>query len=173
MPKSRQQKAAVLADITDNLKKAKGAVLAVFSGLKVQSDRAFRNQLYQEGIEYSVVKKTLLKKAFSELKYPPESVDSFKGNISIATSSQDEVAPAKALDAFIKDNQTVTFIGGILENKWISADKVKELAKLPSREMLIAKTVGTIKAPISSFVNVLSGNLRGLVNVLKAVQEKK
>jgi large subunit ribosomal protein L10 len=120
-----------------------------------------------------VVKKTLLKKAFSELQYPGSELENLKGNVSIATSSQDEVAPAKALDAFIKDNEMVSFVGGILEQQWIGADKVKALAKLPSRDQLIAQTVGTIKAPLSGFVNVLAGNLRGLVNVLKAVGEKK
>ncbi|NMC51741.1 50S ribosomal protein L10 [Candidatus Kuenenbacteria bacterium] len=173
MPKSRQQKETVLNNLVANLKNAKGVALAAFSGLKVQSDRAFRAKLYQEGIEYSVVKKTLLKKAFDELQYPGNEIDSLKGNISIAISGQDEVSPAKSLDAFAKDNETMKMVGGILENKWISAEKVKSLAKLPSRDQLIAQTVGTIKAPISGFVNTLAGNLRGLVNVLKAVQEKK
>ena len=173
MPKSRQQKEATLDSLVASLKNAKGAALTVFSGLKVQADRAFRGQLYNEGIEYSVVKKTLLKKAFEQLKYPAEQVENLKGNVAIATSDQDEVAPAKSLSTFIKSNQMVSFVGGILEQQWISSEKVQALAQLPSKQELIAKTVGTIKAPISSFVNVMAGNLRGLVNVLKAVQEKK
>jgi len=67
----------------------------------------------------------------------------------------------------------VSFAGGILENQWIAADKVKALAKLPGRDELIAKTVSAIKAPITGFVNVLAGNLRGLINVLKAVQNRQ
>ncbi len=173
MPKSRQQKEATLENLVASLKQAKGVALTVFSGLKVQSDRAFRSQLYNEGIGYSVVKKTLLKKAFDQLKYPAEKVANLKGNVAIATSNQDEVAPAKALDGFIKSNQTVSFVGGILEQQWIDSEKIQALAKLPSKQELIAQTVYTIKAPISSFVNVMAGNLRGLVNVLKAVQEKK
>lgn len=173
MPKSRKQKEVILTEIIERLKNAKGTVLAVYSGLKVQSDRAFRHQLYQAGIEYSVIKKTLLKKALGELNYPLENVEAFKGNISVATSEQDEVAPAQALETFIKDNQTVSFVGGILEHRWLSAEQVQALAKLPSRETLLAQTVGTIKSPLTGFVNVLAGNLRGLVNVLKAVQEKK
>lgn len=173
MPKSRQQKKEVLDNLIKSLKNGKGAVLTVFSGLKVQSDRVFRSKLYEEGIEYSVVKKTLLKKAFRELGYPEDKIDNLKGNVSLAVSAKDEVAPAKVLDSFIKDNQMVSFAGGILENQWIAADKVKALAKLPGRDELIAKTVSAIKAPITGFVNVLAGNLRGLINVLKAVQNRQ
>ncbi len=173
MPKTRKQKEAVLQNLIASLKNAKGVALTVFSGLKVTTDRPFRHELYHEGIEYSVVKKTLLRKAFQELNYPSDAVDKIQGNISIATSSQDEVAPAKAMDNFMKNNQTMGFIGGILENQWIDSNRIKALAQLPGRDELIAKTVGTIKAPLSGFVNVLAGNLRGLVNVLKAVQEKK
>ncbi|HOZ36442.1 MAG TPA: 50S ribosomal protein L10 [bacterium] len=173
MPKSRQEKETVLQNLIASLKNAKGAALTVFTGLKVSPDRAFRHELYRQGIEYSVVKKTLLRKAFQELNYPSEGVEKIQGNISIATSNQDAVAPAKTLDTFIKDNQTVSFIGGILESQWIDASRVKALAQLPGREELIARTVGTIKAPLSGFVNVMAGNLRGLVNVLKAIQENK
>ncbi len=173
MSKSRQQKQEVLDALINNLKNAKGAVLSVFSGLKVQSDRAFRSKLYTEGIEYAVIKKTLLKKAFQELNYPEDKIDNLKGNVSLAVSLTDEVAPAKALDSFIKDNQMVSFAGGILEQQWIGADKVQVLAKLPGKSELIARTIGTIKAPLSGFINVLSGNLRGLVNVLRAMREKK
>jgi large subunit ribosomal protein L10 len=84
----------------------------------------------------------------------------------------DEVAPAKILVDFAKGKEMKIY-GGLLEGKFITAAKVKELAGLPSKLELIALTVRTIQAPISGFVNVLAGNLRGLVNVLKAVKESK
>jgi len=67
----------------------------------------------------------------------------------------------------------VSFLGGILEGKFLSKEEVLALAKLPSKQELYAKVVGSLNAPISGFVNVLAGNIRGLVNVLKAIEEKK
>jgi large subunit ribosomal protein L10 len=86
------------------------------------------------------------------------------------------VAPAKALGTFRKDKDKegrIFFLGGILEGKLLSKKEVEALSELPSKNELYARLVGSINAPISGFVNVLAGNLRNLVNVLKAIEEKK
>ena len=87
---------------------------------------------------------------------------------------EDEVVPAKIVDEFKKTHEEqINFIGGVLENNFLSAEKIQELAKLPSKQELYAKIVGSLNAPISGFVNVLAGNMRNLVYVLKAIEEKK
>ena len=73
----------------------------------------------------------------------------------------------------IKTNDGIVFEAGILEGKGLTAAEVKQLASLPSKEQLLGQLVGTLNAPISGFVRVLAGNLRGLVTVLSAIQEKK
>ena len=120
-----------------------------------------------------MVKKTLLRKAFEKLGLPADKIDSWQGNISLAVSEKDEVAPAKLIAKFIKDNENMAILGGLLGQEWMEVDRVQSLAKLPSKEELIAKTVGTIKAPLNGLVNVLAGNLRGLVNVLNAIKDQK
>jgi large subunit ribosomal protein L10 len=81
--------------------------------------------------------------------------------------------PAKLLNQFRAQHEAMKFIGGLLENKYIDAVKVLELANVPGKQELLAKLVGSINSPVSGFVNVLAGNLRGLVQVLKAMSEKK
>jgi large subunit ribosomal protein L10 len=89
-----------------------------------------------------------------------------------AFNSEDEVAPAQNLQAFAKTNPTLEFVGAITaDGQFMSAEDVKALANLPSKEQLRAMLVGTIAAPLSGFVNVLSGNIRGVLNVLNARAE--
>lgn len=173
MPKTRQQKEQVLADLEDKLSQAKGATLTAFSGLTVSADQSLRRELRANEVTYSVVKKTLLIRAFNKMGLPSDFIKDLEGNISLAICQDDEVASAKAVSDFVKSNESMNIVGGIMDNKWIDADKVKELAKLPSKLELIATTVATIKAPITGFVNVLAGNVRGLVSVLNAIKEQK
>ncbi len=79
----------------------------------------------------------------------------------------------KLVKGFSKKHEDIEFQGGILEGQIIDIEELKKLADLPSREELLAKVVGSLNAPISGFVNVLAGNLRGLVNVLNAIKDNK
>ncbi len=173
MPKTRQQKEQVLRQLVDNLSSAKAATLASFTKISVKDDQALRRNLRQAEVKYSVIKKTLLKKAFEKLNFPIDELDNWQGNISMAISDMDEIVSAKLIANFIKDNESMDILGGLLENKWMNAQEIKALAKLPSKQELVAKTVGTIKAPLNGLVNVLAGNLRNLLGVLRAIQEEK
>ncbi|NCP17292.1 50S ribosomal protein L10 [Candidatus Kuenenbacteria bacterium CG_4_9_14_3_um_filter_39_14] len=173
MPKTRQQKETVLSNLTDNIKNAKSATLASFSAITVKDDQQLRNTMHQENVNYSVIKKTLLRKAFEKLGFKTDLFKGINGNVAMAISAADEVAPAKAIHDFAVKNNNMNIVGGILENNWIDSHKVKALAVLPSKQELLAKVVGTIKAPLSGLVNVLAGNMRGLVNVLKAIKDQK
>ena len=173
MPKTRQQKEQTVENLSHALKNAKSATLASFSSIPVSADRQLRKNLRQEQVGYSVVKKTLLKKVLQKLGYPTQHIEKLVGNISIAISNQDEVAPAKTINKFAEGNGNIKIVGGILDNQWIDQAKVEELAKLLSKPELIAKTIGTLKAPLNGLVNVLIGNLRGLVNVLNSIKENK
>jgi len=115
----------------------------------------------------------LLDVAFSKSKIDGIKIREIEGEIATVFGYEDEVAPAKILDEFKKSHESVELMGGVLEDRFIDAEKVKALAKLPSKPELYAKIVGSLNAPISGFVNVLAGNLRGLVTVLKAIGDKK
>ncbi len=174
MPKTKGQKKHILAELGDKIDRAKSVVFASFSGLGVKENEELRKKLKSENSEYYVAKKTLLNLAYKEKGIDSLSIKDFSGQIAAVFGYEDEVAPAKILGQFKKENgEKINFIGGILENKYINAEKVDSLAKLPSKIELYAKLVGLINAPVSELVNSLAGNLRNLVYVLKAIEEKK
>ncbi len=163
-----------MRDLTNRFAKAKSVVFTTFNGLGVKDNEALRSALVEQNSEYYAAKKTLLKLALSDQKVEGADAAILDGQVAATFGYGDEVAPAKVIAKFIKDNEgKVQFLGGILENRYIDAAGVTELSTLPSKEELYAKIVGSINAPVSGFVNVLAANLRSLVRVLSAIQETK
>lgn len=177
MPKTREEKKEILNLLKQKIDQAKSIIFANFDYLEVKESEGLRNKLRQEKSEYYVAKKTLLDLAFKDKKIENLKIRDMEGKIAAVFGYEDEVAPAKLINEFKKASKSevekIQFTGGILENKFIDALKVQELSELPSKKELYAKIVGSINAPVSGFVNVLAGNIRNLVYVLKAIEEKK
>ena len=174
MSKTKLQKQEIIRNITERVKKSKSLVFVKFNQLGVIENEELRNELKKEGGEYLATKKTLLNVSLKNNNLEAVDTDSFDGQVATIFGYEDEVAPAKIVDKFIdKNKEKMEFIGGVLEDKFIAREQVATLAKLPSKQELYAKLVGSINAPVSGFVNALAGNLRGLVGVLKAIEEKK
>ncbi len=170
---NKQKKQDIVKELEQKLKKAKSVVFTKYHGVEANDINVLRAKFKESGSEYLVAKKTLLDLAFSKGKMKDVKAKGLEGEIATVFGYEDEVAPAKIIAEFAKEHESMEMLGGVLENNFIDAERVKALAKLPSKTELYAKVVGSIKAPISGFANVLAGNLRGLVCVLKAVQEKK
>lgn len=172
MPKTRDEKTQIVADLTKTFKEMKSAVFADFKGLKVKDITELRRLCQGQKISYGVAKKTLIRIAAKNagLDFNPDSMD---GSYAMACGLEDEVAPAKMLADFAKKHEALKILGGILEGKTVDKTAIGFLAKLPSKQELLAKLVGSIQSPISNMVNVLAGNLRGLVQVLNAYQKSK
>jgi large subunit ribosomal protein L10 len=173
MAKSRQQKEQTLSVLSEKMEQSKGVVFAQFMGLSVNQVTQLRDTLRAEENEMVVAKKTLIGLMLEKAGQSKDAVKSMHGGVAVVFGYKDEVSPAKVLAGFAKDHEMVTFHGGILEGKYIDADQVIALSKLPSRQELLAKMVGSMKSPITGFVNVLGGNLRGLVQVLNQIKEQK
>lgn len=172
MAKTREKKELLIDSMDSKLERAKSAVIVDYKGLKVKETEELRKVLRASGVEFSVTKNTLMKIALT--KHGIEFDEAiFKKPVAIAFAMQDEVAPAREIDLFAKKHEAIEILGGILENKMIDASMVKKLASLPSKDQLRARLVGTIAAPLTGMVNVLAGNLRGIVQVLNAYKEKK
>ncbi len=173
MQQTKQQKEALVSEVADKIKGSKALVFANFKGVSVKDITSIRRELRKSGSSWQVLKKTLLNIA---LKDAGVEVDAraLDGQVGVAFS-QDEVAAAKVIADFQKANKdvTLTIEGGALGSKSLSANEVKALAKLPSQDELRAQLVGTLQAPIAGFVRTLSANLSGLMQVLKAIEEKK
>jgi len=172
MPKSKDQKKKQLEDITSRLTDSQGLVFTADAGLTVKETELLRSKLRAEKAGLQFIKKTLLEKALLESKITDTGMNS-TGNVALTYSATDAVAPARLVYEVSKSNDKFKILGGLLDGKFIGSEQVIALAKLPSRQELLAQVVRTINAPVSGFVNVLAGNLRGLVTVLTAIKDKK
>lgn len=165
-------KKAVVAELDEKLKNAKSCVFADYRGLTVEQDTDLRNQLRKAGVEYKVVKNTLTRLA--AINNGLDALDPhLNGPTAMALSYTDPVAPAKILAEYAKKNEKFQLKAGVIEGRVIDVNGVKALAELPPREVLIARVLGGFNAPITGFVNVLNGNIRGLVIALNAIAKKQ
>ncbi len=168
---TKDQKKQLVKNLAEKIKAAKAVVFANFRGLKVKDLSNLKKELGKANSSFRVAKKTLMDIALKEAGFNYKT-EGLEGQIAISLSP-DEVTAAKIIDTFSKKNENIKILGGLMGEKEMTAAEVKVLAKLPGREEMLGILVGTIKAPISGFVNVMSGNLRGLVQVLKAIGESK
>ncbi len=153
--KNRQIKEAKVAEIREKLEKAQAVILSDYQGLTVEEDTQLRKNLREAGIEYKVYKNTLVALAAKELGL--EGLDEYlAGPVSIAFGYEDVTAPARILNDFAKTHKKLELKAGVVQKEMYSADMVKQLASIPSREVLIAKFLGSIKSPLSSFAYMLN-----------------
>lgn len=173
MAKTRDQKEQTVAELTEAFNSNKLAVMADYRGLDVPAISALRANLRENNARFTVAKNSLVKIALNNSHLNVEDTTMLVGPVGIAFS-KDEVGAAKIVFDFAKTNEALEIVGGIDEDgNALSRDDIVALAKLPSKEQLLAQAVGTIAAPLSGFVRVLNGNLSGLVYALKAIQEQK
>ncbi|NCN07507.1 50S ribosomal protein L10 [Candidatus Falkowbacteria bacterium] len=173
MAKTKSQKKEILGGLQEKMDAMKSAVFVNFSGIPVKEINILRNTCKDENVGYVVAKKTLLKKILTEKGFSDVENSDFSGEVATVIGFEDEIAPAKLVSTFAKGHEKMKILGGVLEGALIGEDKIKALAVLPSKPELLAKAVGSIAAPLSGFVNVLSGNLRNFVYALNAISEKK
>ena len=168
---AKPEKIASVAEIKERIANSEIAIASTYVGINVANVTELRRQLRAAGVEYKVYKNTLARRALRELDLEG-AADSLDGPTAWAFSS-DPVAPAKILKDFARKSKQVTMVGGVLGGKPVSAEQLKALASLPSREQLLAQVVGTIAAPLRNLVGTLTAVPRNLVNVLDQIQKKK
>lgn len=173
MALTKDGKDQVVAQVSELLAHSKLTVVAQYEGTSVKQMQELRRSAKQTGTTVKVVKNRLVRQAVLATDSLKETdTSALTGQLLYAFNAEDEVAPAQALATFAKANPTIQFVGAITaEGQFMAVDDVKSLASLPSKDQLRAQLVGTIGAPLSGFVNVLSGNLRGFLNVLSAKAE--
>ena len=163
---------AVVQEIVDDFKAAKSVVLVEYRGINVAQDTALRAELRKAGVKYRILKNTMTRFAVKEVGWT-DLEKSLVGPTAVATSDSDLVAPAKILSEYAKKIDKLKIKAGVVEGNILDINGVKALAELPPKDILVATVLGTLKAPISGFVNVLNGNIRGLVIALNAIAEQK
>ena len=169
---NRTEKAAVIEKIKASADRSSIAVVADFKGMPVEEMTRLRGKLRESGSEVLVVKNTLARIAFDGGMHDGIK-DHFRENCIVALGMQDPVATAKAMTDFAKTSKTLKLRHGSLEGKFLSAEQLDALAKLPGKQELLAQTLGTMNAVPTNFVSLLANTIRGMLYALKALEEKK
>jgi large subunit ribosomal protein L10 len=172
MPKTRPQKEEILHKTVDRLQRSQSVVFVKVQGVKVGDLETIRDTLFKDGLQLQVAKNNLFKLALQEVKMevPAELLNQPVGMV---FSYDDAVAAAKLMAPFAKSIDAMELVGGLMDGAFLSATQVEALSKLPSRDQLLGQLVGTLAAPLSGMVNVLQGNIRGLVTALGQIRDAK
>ena len=167
-----EQKKQLVAALAADLKESCTGVIVNYKGINVADDTKLRKQLREAGSTYKVVKNTMLKRALDEAGI--EGLEGvLEGTTAIAYNKEDYVVSAKILSEFAEKSKTFELKAGFVDGNALDAAGVKELAALPPKEVLVAKALGGLNAPITGFVTVLNGTLKGLVVAINAIAEKQ
>ena len=149
-----EQKKAVVEALADKLSHAASGVLVKYEGITVEQDTKLRKALREAGVEYSVIKNTLIGKACDKVGFEALKPQ-LEGMNAIAISANDPIAPAKILKEYAEKIETFEIRGGILDGAVVDVATVNELADIPPKEVLIAKLLGSMQSPLYKFAYVL------------------
>ena len=149
-----EQKQAVVADLAEQLKNSPAGVVVNYQGITVDADTKMRKALREAGVSYMVQKNTLTGRACDEVGYS-EMKQYLSGMTAIAISANDAVAPAKVLKEYAEKIESFEILAGYLDGQVVGKDTVLTLADIPSKEVLIAKFLGSIKSPVYKFAYAL------------------
>ena len=165
-------KERMLEEVLDSLKSHPDFIITSYMGSSVADLENLRRNLKKASAGYMVVKNSILKVAFEKMKLVEE-ISKIESGMGICSSGADIVATCKTIATFAKDHNKFKIKGAIIDGKPVTADKVKELASLPSKHALLTRIAAGMKSPITGFVNTLSGVLRKFVYCVDAIKTKK
>ena len=169
----RNEKETFVAEFRERLDRAPVLYLTDFTGLDVKSLTRLRQSLRDSGAEYVVGKNRLVARALEEAQLP-DLGDALSGPTGVVFGYDDVVGPAKVLTDFQKANEDrPAFKVGVLEKKVIEAAEITQLAKLPSREVLLAQLAGALQAPMAALAGVLEAKLQEMAGLLDALKDER
>lgn len=170
MALTKDKKNEVVAEVAEMLTASKMTVVTKYQGTTVKAIQQLRREARENGTKVKVVKNRLVIKAIQQNdKLKSADTSAIEGMLLYAFNNEDEVAPAQALAAFAKKNPTLQFVGAIsADGVFLSADEVKTLAALPSKDVMIGSVIATLLAPVNDTMNALSGNLHALLDGVEA-----
>jgi large subunit ribosomal protein L10 len=170
MALTKDKKNEVVAEVSERLKSSKMTVVAKYQGTTVKALQGLRRESRDNGTKVKVVKNRLVIQALKNIDALKDvETTALEGMLLYAFNGEDEVAPAQILANFAKANPSIEFVGAISsEGKLLTADEVKALATLPSKDELIATVVANLLSPVHDAVNALSGNLHALLDGVEA-----
>jgi large subunit ribosomal protein L10 len=150
-----ENKKAVVEEIKSKFENAQSVVVVDYRGLKVEEVNELRKNFREAGVEYKIYKNNLVKLAIKDTKFEGLDVD-LAGPSAFAFGYADPVTPARIISEFAKTHKNIEFKSGVVEGKYFATEEIKEVANIPSKDVLIAKFLGSIQSPLSKFAYLLS-----------------
>ncbi len=148
---AKKLKQLTIDEIKAKLDGAQSAVLVDYMGITVGQADLMRRKLREADVDYTVYKNTLVKRAISGTEFESLS-EILEGPSAIVISKTDATAPARVINGMLKEIQKISFKGGVVEGSFYDKEGIEQIAKIPSREELIAKFMGSIQSPVSKAV---------------------
>ena len=170
---SKEKKQQIIKELLEQIKDAKAIYFVNFLGLKVSKMNGLRQELKKGNAKARVVKKNLAKIIFSQEGYMNEIIDDKASSLMVNFAFEDPINTAKALWNFSRKNDKFQILGGITEGAFLDAAEVIKLAKIPSKDILLGRLVGSIASPMQHLLYTLNGNIQKLVVVLERVKATK
>jgi large subunit ribosomal protein L10 len=167
------EKEQIVSEVAETAGRARGMFFTDFRGLTVQEACELRREFRKSHVDYRVVKNTLIKKALERIAGCDKVYDKLVGPTGIAFSYDDPVSPARIIQKFVDKHKKLSLKVCVLESEVYEGSKLKELARLPTREETMAVIVGTIEAPLVGVPNVVNAIMRDLVSVIGEIEKKK
>ncbi len=169
----RNEKESIVAEVADKASRAAAMYFTNFSGLTVGEETELRREFRKSGVEYTVVKNTLARKALERVTGYDRVFDKLVGPTGIAFTNEDITAPAKIIKKFSEKTGRFKLKVAILEKQIYDGSKLDQLSKLPSRKEIVASILGSIQVPLTGVVGVLNAVARDLVSVIDQIAKKK
>ena len=169
----REKKEQIVKEVSEKLQKAQGIYLTEFQGLDVEKMAELRNEFRQAGVEYTVVKNTLIKKALDNVDGGDRLAEGLVNTTGLAIGYDDPVVPAKVIEKFGKNNELLKFKMAAIDGSVFEADKLKELSKMLSKTENIGRVASLVNNVVSSVPMVVNAVMRDLVSVIDQVAKKK
>lgn len=170
---TKEKKQEIVKELRDKLAKSKSVVFIRNDGITVADITKLKKELRAQQVEIKVAKKTLIEKVWKDLQFPTLPQNVLEGPVALVMAYENEMSGAKLLKTFMKENEKVSFSGGVFEGKLYDKAGVATIASLPSKEELMAKLLGSLQSPLYGFHHALQYHLRGLVVVLSTLAKKK
>ena len=168
----KKEKTVLVDKLKKRLGTAKSIFLADFTGINVKDVNALRRAFQKASIEYMVAKNTMIKRAVADTPLKPLE-PYLNGPTALVIVDNEGVEAAKIITKFAEDHQSFAVKIGVMSEKFIQPGQVKNIARLPTKEVLVARLLGTLNAPIANLVFVLNGTLSQVVRVLDQVSKTK
>ena len=172
MSKSRTQKEELLKMYKEIIENRAGYLLVNSDKIDTSTVTKLKIELKDVGANFTVLKNSIFKVALQDANQPLQ-VQEFDGPTALITFEEDPTAPAKLVKKVQKEMELLSPRSGVYEGEFLTAERVMQLADISSREVLLSRLVGTMNAPLTGFMNAITGNVRGLTMILKGISEKK